>query len=111
MAGRAAQAEASLITSASYGTSLSTDQRAKRYLITMLFRVVCFLSAVAAPMPWNVVLFVAAALLPGIAVLLGNARDNRPATLVAHDDDDADAPRLALTAGEVVRGDVEREDL
>lgn len=109
MAGRVAPATPSLITSARFGTSLSTDQRTKRYLITMAFRVVCFLAAVVAPLPWNVVLLVAAALLPGIAVLLGNARDNRPATPVAFEADD-EAPQLAITAGEVIKGDVEQED-
>lgn len=110
MAGRVAPAEPSLITSARFGTSLSTDQRAKRYVITMLFRVVCFIAAVVAPIPWNVVLLIVAALLPGIAVLLGNARDNRPEAPVTFDEEDA-APRLAITAGEVVKGDVEQEDV
>ena len=76
----------------------------------MLFRVVCFIAAVVAPIPWNVVLLIAAALLPGIAVLLGNARDNRPEAPVTFDEEDA-APRLAITAGEVVKGDVEQEDV
>ena len=107
MAGRAHGAPA-LITSARPGASLSTDQRTKRYLISMAFRVVCFLAAVAAPTPWNLVLLVAAALLPGIAVLLANAKDNRPSATVAEDE----APeRPALPTGEVVRGDVIGEDV
>lgn len=108
MAGRAAPPPPSLITSARYGSSLSTDQRTKRYLITMGFRVVCFLAAVFAPVPWNVVLFVAAALLPGFAVLLGNARDNRPEAVASAEDLPQGLP--AITPGETVEGDVERED-
>ena len=108
MAGRVAPAEPSLITSARFGTSLSTDQRAKRYVITMLFRVVCFIAAVVAPIPWNVVLLIAAALLAGIAVLLGNARDNRPEPTASPDEDVPQ--RLELTAGEVVKGEVQEDD-
>ncbi len=107
MAGRAAHIKPPLITSARFGTSLSTDQRAKRYIITMVFRVVCFLSAVVAPTPWNVVLFVAAALLPGIAVLLGNARDNRPEPTASPDEGER---RLELTTGEVIQGEVQEDD-
>lgn len=108
MAGRAAHTQPSLITSARFGTSLSTDQRAKRYLISMAFRVVCFIAAVIAPLPWNVVLFVAAALLPGIAVLLGNASDNRPEPTASPLDEEDD--RLAITTGEVIQGEVQEED-
>ena len=108
MAGRAVHAQPALITSARFGTSLSTDQRAKRYIITMTFRVVCFIAAVFVPLPWNVVLFVTAALLPGIAVLLGNARDNRPGPTASPDEDVPQ--RLELTAGEVVKGEVEEDD-
>lgn len=107
MAGRAVPARPSLITSARFGTSLSTDQRAKRYIITMLFRVVCFIAAVVAPLPWNVVLFVAAALLPGIAVLLGNASDNRPEPTASPLDE---AQRLELTTGEIIEGEVQEDD-
>ena len=107
MAGRGHAAPA-LITSARHGASLSTDQRTKRYLISMAFRVVCFLAAVVAPTPWNLVLLAAAALLPGVAVLLANAKDNRPDAPAV---DDEDVPvRLAITAGEIIAGDVEQED-
>lgn len=105
MAGRAGTAKPPLITDARWSTSLSTDQRMRRYVLTMLFRVVCFIAAVPSPPPWNVVLFVSAALLPGIAVLLGNARDNRPAPVAS--DDEPQLGRPALTVGEIIRGDVE----
>jgi len=110
VATRAVKVQPPLITSARFGNSLSTDQRAKRYIISMTIRVACFLSAVVAPLPWNVVLFVAAALLPGIAVLLGNARDNRPEPTASPFEE---VERPALTTGEVVKGEVitdEQED-
>lgn len=71
------QSRPTLITDAQHGTTLSTDQRTKRYLWTMGFRVIAFLGAAVTPLPWNIALIAAAALLPGIAVLFGNARDNR----------------------------------
>lgn len=107
MAGRAAHAAPPLITNARVGTSLSTDQRTKRYLLSMGFRVACFIGAIAAPLPWNVVLFVSAAIVPGVAVLLGNAKDNRPAPIVLPHDE---VPHLALTAGEIVRGEIADEE-
>ncbi|MBK8461553.1 MAG: DUF3099 domain-containing protein [Nigerium sp.] len=105
MAGRVTAHSPALITSARFGTTLSTDQRARRYVLTMAVRVACFLAGVVSPTPWNVVLFLAAALLPGIAVLLGNARDNRPSAVVT---DDEESP-LALTSGEIVPGEVDDE--
>ncbi len=95
-----------IITDARYGTTLSVDARERRYLWTMAFRVVAFLAAVMSPLPWNVLLIAAAAFLPAIAVLLGNARDNSPAP-VATDDDVPDRP--ALGAGTVVPGEVDPE--
>ncbi|MFT3875522.1 MAG: DUF3099 domain-containing protein [Propioniciclava sp.] len=106
MAGRATTDRPALITSARVGTSLSSEQRIRRYLVTMAVRVICFLAGIASPLPWNIVLFLMAALLPGIAVLLANARDNRPAAVVPAEDEE---PRLAITAGEIVQGEVEDE--
>ena len=72
----------------------------------MAFRVVAFLAAVMSPLPWNVLLIAAAAFLPAIAVLLGNARDNSPAPVVG---DDVVPDRPALGAGTVVPGEVDPE--
>ncbi|MDN5571604.1 MAG: DUF3099 domain-containing protein [Propionibacteriaceae bacterium] len=97
-----------IITDARYGTTLSAESRERRYLWTMAFRVVTFLVALFSPLPWNVLLFLAAALLPAIAVLLGNARDNH---LEPAMDPEPDAPaRPALERGEVVHGDVVEPD-
>jgi hypothetical protein len=79
MAGRGAEDRPSVITDARIGRTLSTEQRMRRYLITMGFRVVAFFAAVLSPAPYNLILFIAAALLPGLAVLLGNAADNHAA--------------------------------
>lgn len=71
----------------------------------MAFRVTAFLIAAIAPMPYNAVLFVAAAVLPGIAVLFGNAVDNRKPTIAEDDEPDLSVP--ALPSGEIVRGEVD----
>lgn len=96
-----------LITSARFGQSLDTSQRTRRYVITMAFRVVCFVSGMLAPMPWSIVLLLAAAFLPGVAVLLANAVDRRtpPAPI-----EQQPVARLELTAGDVVRGEVEEDE-
>lgn len=66
-----------LITSARFSKSLDTDQRRTRYLWTMAARVACFLAATVTPLPWNLILLVAAAVLPTLAVMLANAIDLR----------------------------------
>lgn len=95
-----------LITSARIGRSLDTSQRTRRYVITMVVRVLCFVCGMFAPLPWNLVLLVTAAFLPAAAVLLANAVDHRtPPPPV-----DTETPdRLALTSGEVVPGEVDEE--
>lgn len=103
--GRKASGSA-LITTARIGKSLDTSQRTRRYVWTMAVRVACFVGGMFAPLPWNVVMLLAAALLPGAAVLLANAVDNRKPPVVAAPESSV---RLALTSGEVVRGEVEEE--
>lgn len=93
-----------LITSAPQAKSLDTEQRNKRYLISMAFRVACFLGGVFSPQPWNWVLFAAAAVIPPIAVMLANAVDlRRPAE--AKETTPSDRPELE--PGPVIRGTVE----
>ncbi|MFP5416867.1 MAG: DUF3099 domain-containing protein [Actinomycetes bacterium] len=113
MAGRVVPPRPPLITDARFPSSLSTDQRARRYMITMGFRVACFLAGVLSPTPWNVVLFVAAAILPGIAVLFGNSRDNRPDPVAPVDEDAVPAllPGGAVVRGEVVPGEARRGEV
>ena len=95
-----------LITTARFGKSLDTSQRTRRYVVTMVFRVLCFLGCMVAPLPWNVGLMLLAALLPGVAVLLANAVDDRTPPAPT---DDEPAPLLALTMGDIVRGEVDEE--
>lgn len=66
-----------LITSARKRRSLDNDERRYRYLWTMAVRVACFLAATVTPLPWNLILLVAAAVLPTVAVMLANAIDQR----------------------------------
>lgn len=85
--------------------SLDADERNKRYLMTMAVRVACFLGGVASPSPWNWVLFIGAAVIPPMAVMLANAVDlrrNPDGT-----DDDTPADHKALPPGEIVPGSVE----
>ena len=107
MAGRGAEDRPSVITDARIGRTLSTEQRMRRYLITMGFRVVAFFAAVLSPAPYNLILFLAAALLPGLAVLLGNAADNHAAPVARPPE--AERPP-ELTTGDVVLGDVAEGD-
>ncbi|MFT3861621.1 DUF3099 domain-containing protein [Micropruina sp.] len=93
-----------LITSAHRARSLDAEQRNKRYLATMAVRVVCFLGGVVAPTPWNWVLFVGAAVIPPMAVMLANAVDlRRP----PDSDDEPASDRPAIEQGPVIHGSVE----
>lgn len=69
--------QTAVITSARFGRTLDNNARRKRYLWTMGVRVVCFLAATVTPLPWNLLLLVAAAVLPALAVMLANAVDQR----------------------------------
>lgn len=94
-----------LITSARIPKSLDADQRIRRYLASMAVRVVCFISGCFAPFPYNVLLFVGAAVIPGVAVILANAIDLR--TLPPETTGTGSADAHTLTTGGVVPGDVE----
>ena len=93
-----------LITNARQSKSLDAEQRNKRYLISMAVRVACFLGGVASPSPWNWVLFVGAAVIPPIAVMLANAVDLRHPHETA---DEAPPVRPELETDTVIRGTVE----
>jgi hypothetical protein len=95
-----------LITSARRGKTLDTHDRQVRYLWTMAVRVACFLAATLTPLPWNLVLLLAAAVLPTIAVMLANAIDQRePVTPPPADP----VPRPELSSPDTVKGTVEDE--
>lgn len=95
-----------LITSARKRRSLDNDERRFRYLWTMAVRVACFLAATVTPLPWNLILLVAAAVLPAIAVMLANAIDQRRPPEV---EPTGPSTRAALTSAETVGGSVVEE--
>lgn len=101
---RQREGQAAVITSARFSRTLDNNARRTRYLWTMATRVVCFIAGCVTPWPWNLGLFIAAAVLPGMAVMLANAIDQRaqpaatpPAEPSGH---------LELTSGETVPGQV-----
>lgn len=81
--------------------------RQRRYVMTMIIRTTCFCTMFFVPGWWKIVAISAAAVLPAIAVVLANARDNRtyPGD-IAQPDDEA-ATMLALAPGPVIRGEVD----
>jgi hypothetical protein len=95
-----------LITTARRGRTLDTHDRQVRYLWTMALRVACFLAATLTPLPWNLLLLLAAAVLPTIAVMLANAIDQRQPV----EPEAAEPLGLPeLGSGETVKGSVEEE--
>lgn len=70
----------------------------------MAVRVACFLAATVSPTPWNLLLLVAAAVLPALAVMLANAVDRRtpPAEPDQQSPTRAALPGSITVAGEVV---------
>lgn len=99
-----AQGRPVLITNARQAKSLDAEQRNKRYLLTMAVRVACFLGGVVAPTPWNWVLFVGAAVIPPVAVMLANAVDMRRPKEPEHP---VVSDRPELGTGTVISGSVE----
>lgn len=100
-----AQGRPVLITNARRAKSLDANERNKRYLVTMAVRVACFLGGVASPAPWNWVLFIGAAVIPPMAVMLANAVDLRRNSDAS--DDEAPTDHKALPPGAIVPGSVE----
>lgn len=94
-----------LITSAPKRRSLDNDERRARYLWTMAVRVGCFLAATLTPLPLNLILLLAAAILPTIAVMLANASDQRRPPVVEPPEPGTTA-KPALTSPETIDGTV-----
>jgi len=69
--------KAAVITDAQGAASAELSRRQKRYVITMLFRLACFIGIFFVPGVWRWVLGAAAVFLPYIAVLLANQVDQR----------------------------------
>jgi len=97
-----------VITHAAPSHSDDMARRQKRYLLTMLFRTACFLGLWLTPGVWRWAFLAGAAILPTVAVVLGNAADRR--SVVIDDTPAAGTPdeprRPALTDTSVIPGEV-----
>ncbi|NYE74135.1 DUF3099 domain-containing protein [Microlunatus parietis] len=69
--------KAAVITDAPGAASAELSRRQKRYVITMLFRLACFIAIFFVPGVWRWVLGAGAVFLPYIAVILANQVDSR----------------------------------
>ncbi|MEL4357236.1 MULTISPECIES: DUF3099 domain-containing protein [unclassified Luteococcus] len=106
----ATPAEPLVITDARLSASEDIEMRQRRYAYTMLIRTVCFGAMFFVPGLWRWVCLAGASVLPAIAVILANARENRthPQDLNPLPEDESAAPMLA--PGPVIRGTVVGDD-
>lgn len=97
-----------MITDARDGASHDLDQRQRRYLLAMGFRVACFIGMIFVPGWPRWALFGAAVVLPYIAVLVANqANERRLPASVEHGEPEG-APQL--THGHIAIGHGARHD-
>lgn len=95
-----------VITDVRHGRSTDIETRQRRYAISMAIRTACFILMFFVPGALLKIICVAgAAIIPGVAVVLANARDNRtpPADLA----EPAPEGTLMITPGQVIRGEAE----
>ncbi len=98
-----------LITDAQSGTSKDLAARQRHYLITMTFRLLCFVSMIFVPGWFRWVLLAAAIFLPYIAVIFANQPDDRgPVTRTVEPGEPVPAP--ALHAGPIIIGQPDGPD-
>ncbi len=97
-----------VITDARHGRSRDLQGREIRYLITMSFRVACFIAMIFVPNNvFRLVLIAGAAFLPAIAVLFANAVEKRSAKLQPIEHGEPEYRRaLPKEATEIVDGEV-----
>lgn len=98
------QPEQVVITDAKLSASEDLERRQRRYLWTMLIRVICFAAIFVVPGWWKLAAVAGAVFLPAIAVLLANEQDRRAPTPRP---DLATPSRPALTGGDVIPGEVD----
>ncbi|HET7725233.1 MAG TPA: DUF3099 domain-containing protein [Propionibacteriaceae bacterium] len=93
-----------VITDARLSTSDDLERRQRRYLWTMLVRIICFGLMLVVPGWWKAVALLGAVFLPAAAVLLANNTDHRaPAVRPL-----GDVPeRPALRSADVIPGEVD----
>ena len=96
-----------MITDAQGSTSAELSRRQKRYVITMLFRLACFIAIFFVPGVWRWVLGAGAVFLPYIAVLLANQADprGRGGPKPADDDPEPVSDHLQLESVVVIEPD------
>jgi hypothetical protein len=101
------QPEQVVITDARLSTSDDLERRQRRYLWTMLVRIICFALMLVVPGWWKVVALLGAVFLPAAAVLLANNTDHRAPTVRPIADD---TQRPALPSADVIPGEVDEPD-
>lgn len=97
--------EVPVITDAFLSRTDDVDMRQRRYLWTMLFRTLCFIGLAFTPSPWRWAFLFGAAVLPTIAVVLGNAADRRTPPAPPEPKDEREVLE-ALTTGLTIEGEV-----
>lgn len=102
---RVPQPEQVVITDARLSASEDLERRQRRYLWTMLIRVICFVAMFFLPGWWKVVALAGAVFLPAAAVLLANDQDRRAPAPPRPEVPTVDLP--ALPSGDVIRGEVD----
>ncbi|MEL4504049.1 DUF3099 domain-containing protein [Luteococcus sp. H138] len=100
-----------VITDARLARSDDIEMRQRRYAYTMLIRTVCFVAMFFVPGLWRWVCLAGASVLPAIAVILANARENRthPQDLNPSDEEPEVAMPM-LAPGPVIKGTVVGDD-
>lgn len=103
--------KAAVITDAPGAASAELSRRQKRYVITMLFRLACFIAIFFVPGVWRWVLGAGAVFLPYIAVILANQVDSRRIGGPSHaaEEPTADPDRPELESVRIVEPDPEPE--
>lgn len=99
---------ATLITSAGKGRSLDLEERNKRYLISMAVRIGLLALVFVVPGWWKLVLLVASAVIPVVAVVLANNYEPRP---VSQSSTSSSSGQVALSHGNVIASTVDQEDV
>lgn len=97
-----------VVTDAPTAHSDDLEMRQKRYAISMIIRTSCFGLIFVFHSWWlRIPCVLGAAVIPAIAVVLANARDNRtpPAQKAGHEAEQVDAPMI--TSGHVIPGEIE----
>ncbi len=96
-----------VITNALMGRSDDVSMRQHRYLLTMAIRTLCFLGLAVTHGYMRWICVAGAAILPAIAVLLGNATDRRTPGQVIDVTGKPPVERPAIDSGHTIEGEVE----